>query len=392
MKEHLTIRNFGPIREAEIDVRDLTIFVGPQATGKSLAAQALYFLRGIEELILPEINEPVEKLDAVLRALEWWFGNALSVYTEPGTLLRWCSSEDAIEKAKREIRWDHAGAHLSETLEGGVPDREVMERQLWDFPWQVYIPAGRALYSFLPSYVLLSRRRLEWPGYVLTFYETLGMAIESLWRGVWQPSMFSLAGGGIFGSDSELAFLRKRVESIIKGEIRYGPDTILLETEQKLLRSATISAGQMEIWPFGAIVEVGLKLGMYPATQIYFEEPETHLHPGAQRSVMEIIAFLVRKGVRFLLTTHSPYILYAVNNFLTAQEVLDAGRALPPDVPPETALRSDQVAAYRFSSDGTVHDIMDAEVGVIDEDELDQVADDLGATFTDLLERLGGAA
>ena len=109
----------------------------------------------------------------------------------------------------------------------------------------------------------------------------------------------------------------------------------------------------MEIWPFWAILEASPQL-VHIFTQIYFEEPEAHLHPGAQRSVMEIIAFLVRKGVRFVLTTHSPYILYAVNNFLMAQKVLDAGRTLPDDVPPETALRPDQVAAYRFAPDGTV--------------------------------------
>lgn len=175
MKEHLVIHNFGPIREAEMDVRDLTIFVGPQAVGKSLAAQVLYFLRGIEDLLLPEPKKPLE---AALSALAWWLGNEPSVYTGPGT--------------------------------------------------------------------------------------------------------------------------------------------------------------------------------------------------------------------RFLLTTHSPYILYAINNFLMAHKVLDADRALPAGVPPETALRPEQVAAYCFSADGTVHDIMDTKVGLIDEDELDRVADELGATFTRLQERLEG--
>ena len=48
MSEKLIIRNFSPIKEAHIELRDLTVFVGPQATGKSLAAQSLYFLRRYE--------------------------------------------------------------------------------------------------------------------------------------------------------------------------------------------------------------------------------------------------------------------------------------------------------------------------------------------------------
>jgi hypothetical protein len=55
-------------------------------------------------------------------------------------------------------------------------------------------------------------------------------------------------------------------------------------------------------------------------------------------------------------------------------------------------LQPEQVAAYRFATDGTIHDIMDTEVGLIDENELDHVADELGATFTRLQEQLEAMA
>ena len=146
----------------------------------------------------------------------------------------------------------------------------------------------------------------------------------------------------------------------------------------------------METWPFWTIIGTAARTGQLLYKQIYLEEPEAHLHPGAQRRLMEVVACLAQQGGNFLLTTHSPYILYAVNNFLMAQKVLAAGRSLPPEIPPETALRPEQVAAYRFSSDGKVYDIMDAEVGLIDEDELDRTADELGVTFSRLQDRLDG--
>lgn len=385
MKEHVAIRNFGPIQQAEIDVGSLTIFVGPQATGKSLAAQVLYFLRGMEDLLSPDISGQARlPLEDILSALDWWFGASHNIYVEPTTKLIWKAiGNDSPE----ELRWDEGGAHLNDTLHNRI---QKWQKQPYASKAQVYIPAGRTLYSFLPpssAIRILSRTQQQWPGHILTFYETLGTAIESLWREQQQQDR------GLFTMwYDETKFMRQRINSITKGQLRYGPQTISLEVGQRLLNPTTFSAGQMEIWPFWTIVEAYLIPGIFAFKHLYFEEPEAHLHPGAQRSVMEIVAYLVRQGVQVLLTTHSPYILYAVNNFLMAQKVLDAGQELPPDVPTETTLRSEQVAAYRFAPGGNVHDIMDVETGLIDGAELDQVADDLGATFTDLQERLEGVA
>lgn len=369
MDDHLTIHNFGPIRDAEITIRDLTILVGPQATGKSLAAQLLYFLRNLPDQIPPATPDSPA---ATLSALASWLGNPLAVYAGPGARLTWTHGS-----SHADIHWEQA--QQSPRVRYEPPQEEARRSGAED----VYIPAGRALYSFLPPYVVVSRLRAseEWPGYVRVFYETLGRAVRRLWQqgGTPQPSW------------RISPFVQDRIDSIIKGRLVYGPDSIQLETAKRRLRSTTIAAGQMELWPFWAIVQANTQAGS--RTRFYLEEPEAHLHPGAQRSVMEVIAYLVnRQNAQFLLTTHSPYILYAVNNFLMAHKVLAAGKTLPDDAPPEVALRADQVAAYRFAPDGTVHDIMDAEVGLIDEDELDRVADELGATFARLQERLEGVA
>ena len=397
MTEQMTIQNFGPIRQATIDVRDLTVFVGPQAAGKSLAAQILYFMRGLESLALHPTRKrtrfardesltsaPDSPRRDILSGLEWWLGNDLSVYTTAQTTLSW-NPRSPSKKTEYAIVWDREGPKLNEAMERRIREREsVLLRP------EVYIPAGRALYSFLPPASALRlfsspRSRLKWPGYIPVFYEALEDALDQLWqdqgRGR-QTSLFEVA--------IDTRFLRRRIDSIFKGEIRYGPDTVSLEVGRKrLLRAETIAAGQMEIWPFWAILQVSLRAGPN-IPRIYFEEPEAHLHPDAQRSVVEIIACVVRQRGQFVITTHSPYILYAINNSLMIQKVLKAGRHLPRGVPQEIGLRPEQVAAYRFSSDGTVHDIMDGDVGLIDEDELDRVADELGATFSRLQEQMGG--
>ena len=398
MPERLSIRKFGPIREAEIEMRDLTIFVGPQATGKSMAAQLLYFMRGIEDL-LPlasntgrrsiQLGDYNPQLDTratqdVVTTLEWWLGNHNSVYSMPGTFLAWCPSS-AKESVSYEISWTEEKVFLNYFLEAwlGAYDRPRIERLGGQ---QIYIPAGRALYSYLSQNLampLLSRKtnRPDWPGYIFWFYQTLGETTKSL-------SEIKGSGQELLFKSSITPFIMQRIEGILKGQISYGPNSVLLKTGGKTLRTDTIAAGQMEAWPFFAIMEYALRKGEVENLQVYFDEPEAHLHPGAQQKLMEIIASLVRGGTQLIITTHSPYILYAFNNFLAAGEVLSKERPLPPGISVETALLPQQVAAYRFGSDGQVHDIMDREIGLINSDELNRVAEELGSDFISMQEQL----
>lgn len=370
MNERLEIDHFGPIEKAAIDLRDLTVFVGPQATGKSLASQSLYFLRRYETLLLQLKATPSQ---ATAAALESWFGPEFSVYTSHGSRLYWNPGEP--DEQGNEIRWTESGLSISHALEERFHQQAILEQA------EIYIPAGRTLYSFLPPHSLVSRvlASQEWPGFILTFYETLGRTISWLRRkqenANAEPSR---------DDDPPATFLRERIETIFKGQIQYGDETIALKVNGGVLSSNSIAAGQMEIWPFWALVEAGLGSKRFDSAQIYFEEPETHLHPAAQQSVMEMIAHLVRNRTRFLITTHSPYILYCINNFLMTHKVLSAGKTLPENISAETALPPERVAAYRFAPNGLVHDIMDREIGLIDESELDDVADDLGSDFAAL--------
>ena len=45
--EKLKIKNFGGIDNAEIMIREITILIGPQASGKSIIAKLLYFFKKV---------------------------------------------------------------------------------------------------------------------------------------------------------------------------------------------------------------------------------------------------------------------------------------------------------------------------------------------------------
>ena len=49
-KDRIAVKNFGPIREVNVELGDLTVLIGAQASGKSLFLQmiVLYTLNGLK--------------------------------------------------------------------------------------------------------------------------------------------------------------------------------------------------------------------------------------------------------------------------------------------------------------------------------------------------------
>ena len=86
----LEVSNFGPIREARIDLRPLTVFVGPSNTGKSWLAILIYalhryfsdreripsfFLYQSSQMSKKDEDRPSqEKVDAAFKWLQQEFG------------------------------------------------------------------------------------------------------------------------------------------------------------------------------------------------------------------------------------------------------------------------------------------------------------------------------
>ena len=46
--QKIEIRNFGPIKELNLDIKDFSIFIGPQASGKSTIAQNNFLFQVIK--------------------------------------------------------------------------------------------------------------------------------------------------------------------------------------------------------------------------------------------------------------------------------------------------------------------------------------------------------
>jgi hypothetical protein len=78
-------------------------------------------------------------------------------------------------------------------------------------------------------------------------------------------------------------------------------------------------------------------------------------HPEAQVALTELIAYLVNKGIRILVTTHSPYIVDHINNLIWARKLSaadqdDAAKKFRLGTK-ECFLRGTDVGAYLFDAE-----------------------------------------
>ena len=96
-----------------------------------------------------------------------------------------------------------------------------------------------------------------------------------------------------------------------------------------------------------------LKYLINDADVLILEEPESHLHPGAQRQMARGIARLVNAGIRVIITTHSDMFVAQINNLLRLSH---ASRRWVREhkFQPQDCLREEQIGAFLFHYDQTL--------------------------------------
>ena len=108
-----------------------------------------------------------------------------------------------------------------------------------------------------------------------------------------------------------------------------------------------------------------------PGDTLIIEEPEAHLHPAAQAQMAATLARLVRAGVRVLVTTHSDFMLQEIGNLMRVG-MLKEKDALKTET--NDWLLPDEVGAWHFQKDQPVKEIQfDHTVGIEPEDYEDVV-------------------
>lgn len=302
----LSISNFGPIKEANINFGDLTFLIGPQASGKSLSLELLKLIIDKSHIVstLRNYNFILSKTDAK-NILDWYFGEGLSGLFREDTKIVLDNEAFSPQDLLNVISKQKASGQRNESV-FYVPAQRILS-----------ISEGRPR-NFM-EYDTSTPYVLRW------FSETLRVFMQG---GMGNPDT-------IFPIKSRL---KGAVKRSINDNIFHGGKVVLDKTGVQ--RNMKMEVAGMKIpfmaWSAGQKEFMPLLLAIYclsgPPTQVIdkndyklaiIEEPEMGLHPRAIQSVLLEIFELIQNGKRVVVSTHSTTFLefvWAFNNLVDLSE------------------------------------------------------------------------
>ena len=454
----ISIKNFGPIAEArDVDLRPLTVFVGPSNTGKSYLAVLIYalfrssqpgnFLHpfkrlgltnpslfGYEEDISDAVNDFLtrltkketeitnfldlpEKLQELVtekmgqelaQAFYEELPRCMGTSTKENQLITdtfFLHFEDntksfklsSVNNANMEIKnFRYEKGYLA----------SLMPPQSYDLPpalrTQIFLADYSNYLSYKTESFYLPAART---GIMQSHQAIVGALIKRTpFAGLETVSVPTLSG---IVSD----FLQEIISMDTSQKEENTISKIADDMEEKILK------GSIKTKPFEAIQypqflykQNGLELPLLCSSSMVselapvvlfirhrvgkgdlmiIEEPESHLHPEAQRHIAEVVVHLIRAGVRVIVTTHSEYFLDQLANHVRLSKLTESKRSQLADRQ-DAFLKEDEIGAYAFNPQegGTIVEKLhfDTENGLSPEDH-DKVSSDLYNETVGILEQ-----
>jgi len=282
--ERLTIRNFAQIAEADLSFGDLTVLVGAQGTGKSLALEWLKVALDGKHVIsaLRDAGHAPLGIEAVIDLI---FGAGM------GTAWR--------DSSKIEFNGKNIDP-LTVGMRGSSVERAF------------FIPAHRSMLISDGWAAPFQKLTSDTPVVARIFSQNLF-------------DRFSARGGDkLFPLER---VLKKAYRDQIDDAVFHG-GRVGLEQDRQHAKRLKMTHGQSSIpfmtWTAGQREFTPLLLGLYhllPGSKrlkqpgidwIVIEEPEMGLHPRAITVVLLLVLDLLWRGYRVVLSTHSPHVLTSI--------------------------------------------------------------------------------
>lgn len=423
----LVLKNTGPIKECSINVDNFTIFTGPQVSGKSTIAKAVFFFRTVKDDILDlYLKQRLNNVDdshfsensnnssnlsfinLVIRSLKskllQLFGS-LRAMNDSMEMRYYYDTETYIaitvkaEKSSKYISSNCIYINFSNNINSFLQEKysdidkyddykgrmkNELSKLFVDDYHTIFIPAGRSILTLLTSqlnylFAIMDEEQKRTIDYCTKKYIEFILKIR--------PNF----GEGIEGyflnklsTDTEkinTQIIKKTltdIKTLLKGEYIFtsGEEWLILENN-KCIKINFASSGQQEmLWILNVIA---YQMINNFKTFLIVEEPEAHLYPNSQKAISELLSLFYNAGNSILITTHSPYVLGTINNLLYAskienQDIIDNDKVL------------NKCKTY-YIKNSLVVECMDKE-NLIQNEVIDDASIDINDTYNKLFEQM----
>jgi predicted ATP-dependent endonuclease of OLD family len=425
MKQRIIIKNFGPIKDVDLEINDFMVFIGPQASGKSTIAKLVYFFRSVDEFIVASLIDEFQRhegghfdfkrIEAAIKRGFWYLNNFVPVFDffnekteieflfsnglgfKLAYLKEWSTIPFFVDSNSTEISFLYVSINsLFEFFDTGFERTDNFELSIKYKEKQRRLK--RDLNELFYSFYEVNRKKdnLFIPDNRNEFLDNYQKEHKLFIKGEFYNEVddlryyFSRVKRGRNSAQlKKVNFITELSESILKGTYHYDSEKkdILLLSEGLELKFDFASSGQKEaVW---IIQYIQRALMENSSAFTIIEEPEAHLFPAAQKSLTELIALLANSAEnQVMLTTHSPYILAAINNLMQAYK---AGQTHPEKtneiINKELWLDPKRVSAYFVGgeeNEGKIRSIMDEELNSIAIEEIDSISEKFNSDFDKL--------
>lgn len=381
----VTIKNFGPVIYAKIELSSVNVFIGPSASGKSVIAKLIAAFKDFE--IISKITKfrqfkshlqrfNIDNLITRETSIEYK-SKYISISIQNGKLLRERNSSEIIKNYLKLRQLSRVDIDLDERESLYNPNviKEIFSTLITPFIPRINDLDNKSFYklnhimrlanSFCESFDgyfyndnddLIDESNLyDYPefdaegytrfvNYALRFFELNHKDLDIIQNPVYIPAeriLYSFASESLFslnkvqvnlpkilsdfGSLIEIArnHIKKMDISFLDLEYRFKLKEETISHKNIIIPLANAASGIQTLVP----LYLGIKYSIsnkdsLPNTFFVIEEPELNLYPAHQKHLIDdLIRICHTKNNKIILTTHSPYILSSLNILLYAYKV-----------------------------------------------------------------------
>ncbi|UPZ17661.1 AAA family ATPase [Flavobacterium humidisoli] len=438
-RSRLIVKNFGPLKDIDIEVREMVTFIGAQASGKSTLAKLISILEDEEfrnnhnlkfETELEKYNIlsyldlntfiKYEVLNREITNFNFEYSNNKYLKNSIHQLLSISKngkvSYEDTEEALRTLKYIIVSyinllnlIHKNEfynlfsnqiqkvKFEAHFADKRIKKLKVDndDIDWLLDIlERERKIDDY---FFLLNQLVNCFPNIFL--FDSIYIPSERSFLHLISENIFGLINNNVkipkylltIGQEYEKAIntIKELPLSIIDKKIKYkreGKTSYIYHNENEKVDLLESASGLQSIIPILLLVEYSKTLKEEYNFNFVVEEPELNLYPKAQH---ELIKYLVKNCLyerkNLILTTHSPFVLASINNLLLAH---DKGQKKTKEVnkiiKKESWLNPKNFIAYELKN-GKARKIMNDKLGQISENMIDSVSDSFADEFNKLL-------
>lgn len=334
--QRLIIHNVGPIKEADIMLKKVNVFIGPQSSGKSTIAKIIGFCSWLEknkhemEGSYLFVNSVIEKMISYHRMEGYLSDDSRIFYKGDNIAFIYNWPEDMVLP----LGWNKDSYNIT-----ALNDKEALffKTERSANPKVMYIPAERNFVSVVPNLQKYDESKDSLQSFIVDWFEAKRAfrkenAIDLLDLGMKYYSdsdddYIKLENGKIVRLRNASSGVQSVTPLLIVADYMtngmYAKERPFSVEEQDVLNKLLHSLA-IETLPTNDEADMKRRLKgflqgkVYTHTQFVIEEPEQNLYPQEQYKLMEYLAAIINHGKQHRLTisTHSPYIINFLNVLL----------------------------------------------------------------------------